>query len=56
MTGYLTGEVEIQRKTPQSPAKQLPLLRPVFAFLLEMPVRVQYMPGLHAGEYLGNVV
>ncbi|MBW1753000.1 MAG: hypothetical protein JRJ46_07825 [Deltaproteobacteria bacterium] len=53
---YPCEKIEIQRETPQSPAKQLPLLRPVFAFLLEMPLRVQYMPGLHAGKYLGNVV
>jgi len=52
----LNGEVEIPRETPHSSAKQLPLLRPVFAFLLEMPLRVQYMPGLYAGKSLGNVV
>jgi hypothetical protein len=32
------------------------LLREKTTFLLEMPLRLRYLPGLHDGKFLGYVV
>jgi hypothetical protein len=34
----------------------MPLLREKSTFLLEMPLRLRYLPGLHDGKFLGYVV
>jgi len=35
---------------------QLPLLQGENTFQLEMPLRIQYLPELHAGKLFGDVV
>jgi hypothetical protein len=32
------------------------LLREKSTFLLEVPLRVRYLPGMHDGKFLGDVV
>lgn len=46
----------IQEKTPAGSLGTVPLLRQNIPFLLAMPVRFQYLYGLHAGKSVGDVL